>query len=165
MTISQVAGFSQSALDPAGEAAQWVANLFWIMVGCATVIWIVVIGLSVYSIFVRPGTHPERRTKLLVIGGGAFFPTLVLTVLVSFAMAKLPDFQRPAPPGSPQYWGPNDKSSATLPLARSSGRSPSRVPAGPRSPSGRARLAPRHAHDRISSLPAKSLLMPAPLPR
>lgn len=90
----------QSALDPAGVGAERIAELFWWMAAGAVVIWLAVVALSVYAHHVRPGPHDERKTTLLVIGGGALFPTVVLGVLLSFGLAELPGLLAPAPEGS-----------------------------------------------------------------
>jgi cytochrome c oxidase subunit 2 len=90
----------QSALDPAGRGAERIAGLFWWMTAGGTVIWLVVVGLAVYALRVRPGPHDERKTTLLVIGGGAAFPTVVLAVLLSFGLAEMPGLLAPAPEGS-----------------------------------------------------------------
>lgn len=62
-------------------------------------IWLVVIGLAVYAIY-YPGQHDIKKTRLIVIGGGAAFPTVVLTALLTYGLSILPDLQRPAPEGS-----------------------------------------------------------------
>jgi cytochrome c oxidase subunit 2 len=90
---------SQSALDPAGRGAEQIAELFWWMAGGAAVVWLLVIGLAVYAVRVRPAEH-RRRTALLVIGGGAVFPTLVLAGYLVYGLALLPELIRPAPAGS-----------------------------------------------------------------
>lgn len=92
-------GGSQSALDPAGWGAARIAELFWWLTGGAVVIWLLVIGLTVYVMHVRPEPHP-RRTALLIIGGGAVFPTIVLAGYLVYGLALLPDLLAPAPPGS-----------------------------------------------------------------
>ena len=89
----------QSSLDPAGRSAEHIADLFWWLAGGALIVWVVVIGLAVYAIRVRPGTH-DRRMTLLVIGGGAVFPTVVLTGYLVYGLALLPDLTAPAPKGS-----------------------------------------------------------------
>ena len=71
------------------------------MSGGAVAIWLIVIGVAVYAIY-HPGQHHPRTTKLLVLGGGAVFPTIVLTGLLCVSLPMLPDLQRPAPPGSLQ---------------------------------------------------------------
>lgn len=90
---------AQSALDPAGRGAEQLASLFWWMAGGAGVIWLLVIGLMIYAARVPAGAHP-RRTALLIIGGGAIFPTVVLAVLLSYGLALLPELLAPAPEGS-----------------------------------------------------------------
>ncbi|PHQ32929.1 cytochrome c oxidase subunit II [Rhodopirellula bahusiensis] len=90
---------SQSALDPAGTGADSIASLFWVMVVGGILIWLIVVGLAIYAILV-PGRHDQKTTRLLVIGGGAVFPTIVLTALLTYGLAMLPELQRPAPEGS-----------------------------------------------------------------
>jgi cytochrome c oxidase subunit II len=90
---------SQSALDPAGAAAREIMNLFYGMTFGAVLIWIVVVGLSIYAIL-YPGRHDARTTRLLVIGGGAIFPILVLTALLAYGLSMMPELHRPAPAGS-----------------------------------------------------------------
>ncbi|KAA5542619.1 cytochrome c oxidase subunit II [Roseiconus nitratireducens] len=90
---------TQSALDPAGQGAESIAQLFYWMSGGAALIWCLVIGLAVYAIR-RPQAHHYRLTRLLVIGGGAVVPTVVLTCLLSYGLSMMPELQRPAPEGS-----------------------------------------------------------------
>ena len=90
----------QSALAPAGVDAERIARLFWWMAAGAVLIWLAVIALAVYAVRVRPGPHDERKTTVLIIGGGALFPTVVLAVLLSFGLAELPRLLAPAPKGS-----------------------------------------------------------------
>lgn len=90
---------SQSALETAGEGADQIANLFYVMILGGSLIWLVVIGLAVYAIL-NPGQHQPTKTRLLVIGGGAVFPAVVLTALLTYGLAMLPELQRPAPEGS-----------------------------------------------------------------
>jgi cytochrome c oxidase subunit 2 len=92
---------AQSALDPAGRDAATIARLFWWMAAGGAVIWLAVIGLAVYAFHVQPGRH-EKGTAVLIIGGGAVVPTLVLAVLLSFGLAEMPALLAPAPAGSLQ---------------------------------------------------------------
>lgn len=89
----------QSTLDPAGRGAEDIAELFGWLVGGAVVVWVVVIGLTVYGVSGRSGPH-SRRLGLLVIGGGVVVPTVVLAVYLVYGLALLPDLLRPAPEGS-----------------------------------------------------------------
>jgi cytochrome c oxidase subunit II len=90
---------SQSTLTPGGAGAIEIANLFYVMAGGAVIIWVLVIGLATYAI-VYPGQHDAKKTRLLVIGGGALFPTVVLTALLTYGLSMLPELQRPAPKGN-----------------------------------------------------------------
>ncbi|HMB91143.1 MAG TPA: cytochrome c oxidase subunit II [Rhodothermales bacterium] len=90
----------QSALDPAGHGAERIAELFWWLVGGAVIVWVIVVGLAVYALRVNPGPHPERQTRLLIIGGGALFPTLVLAGYLIYGLSMMPDLLAPAPKGS-----------------------------------------------------------------
>ena len=89
----------RSALDPAGAAAEQIAELFYWMVGGAVVIWVVVVGLAIFAIASKRAYH-ERTTRTLVIGGGVAFPTVVLAVLLCFSLPGIPELTEPAPPGS-----------------------------------------------------------------
>ena len=63
------------------------------MAGGAAVVWLVVMGIAVYSMVARRREHEPRRTKLYIIGGGAAFPTIALTVLLVFGLGMMPDLQ------------------------------------------------------------------------
>lgn len=92
-------GGPQSALEPAGHGAERIALLFWWMAAGAAVIWLIVVGLAFYAFRVQPGPH-EKKAALLIIGGGAAFPTVVLAVLLAFGLAEMPGLLAPAPEGS-----------------------------------------------------------------
>lgn len=81
----------QSALAPAGRDAERIAELFWWMAGGAAVIWLVVMLLSLHAI--RTSRRPEKlqQTRLFIIGGGALFPTIVLTGLLGYGLSMMPD--------------------------------------------------------------------------
>jgi cytochrome c oxidase subunit 2 len=87
-------------LDPAGRAAERLADLFWLMTAGAVAIWLAVIGLTFYCVHARLEAHVRRRTNILIIGGGAVVPTVVLTALLIYGLIPLPDLLAPAPAGS-----------------------------------------------------------------
>ena len=100
----------QSALEPAGQQADALARLFWQMTAGTAVIWLVVMGLALYAAYT-----PERRdlvgARRLIVIGGLVVPSVVLTLLLCYGLALLPEFLAPAPPGSlrivvrgEQYW-------------------------------------------------------------
>jgi cytochrome c oxidase subunit 2 len=92
----------QSALDPAGRGAERIADLFWWMTTGTLIIWLAVIGLAVYAIRIRHEAHSRRTADLLIIGGGAVLPTVVLTGLLAYGLALLPDLVGPVPAGTLQ---------------------------------------------------------------
>jgi cytochrome c oxidase subunit 2 len=90
----------QSSLDPAGLSADRIATLFWWMTAGALATWAAVIWLTVSAIRGRVSTNTERQARLYVIGGGALFPTLVLTALLLYGLGMMPELLAPAPAGS-----------------------------------------------------------------
>lgn len=90
----------QSALDPAGEGAERLAVLFWWMAAGALLIWLIVVALLLYSYRAQPEPHNQRKAKILIIGGGALVPTLVLAVLLAVGLAELPRLLASPPAGS-----------------------------------------------------------------
>ena len=86
----------QSALDPAGEGAERIAGLFWVMVGGAALIWILVIGAVVYATRVAPERrHGERTGSVLLLWGGLVVPTAVLAGLLTWGLALMADLRAP----------------------------------------------------------------------
>lgn len=93
----------QSALDPAGLEAEQIASLFWWMTGGAVVIWLAVLALAAYAVRSRQSedpTHQSRRSKWMIIGGGAVIPTFILAGLLLYGLALLPKLVAQAPPGT-----------------------------------------------------------------
>lgn len=86
----------QSTFDPAGTESEKVLHLFWWMLGGAVLIWLFVMGLSVYATKVRPKAHSERTGTKLILWGGVAFPVVVLTVLLVFGLQMMPGFRAPA---------------------------------------------------------------------
>jgi cytochrome c oxidase subunit 2 len=100
----------QSALEPAGRGATRIAELFWWMTIGGSAIFVAFMALSIYAL--RSGReYTPRAGRLLVIGGGVVFPTVVLAALLSWGLAMLPPMLAPARAGSlriavtgEQYW-------------------------------------------------------------
>ena len=87
---------AQSAFDTGGVEAARVLNLFWVMLGSAAVVWLVVIGLSVFVTWIRPRAYSEKAGIRLIIWGGCVFPTVVLAALLVWGLGMLPELRRPA---------------------------------------------------------------------
>jgi cytochrome c oxidase subunit 2 len=101
----------QSALDPAGTDADRVFELFWVMAIGTAVVWIAVVGLSLYATRLRPHVQHPRLAHGLIVGGGAVAPVLVLGALLVYGLAPLPAMLALPPPGRPiiaitgeQWW-------------------------------------------------------------
>lgn len=79
-----------STLDPAGEAAAWVAGLWWVMFGVGTVILFGIMATALYAL------RRERRggavsEVAMLAGGGIVFPAVTLLVLMVGSMVQGPD--------------------------------------------------------------------------
>lgn len=94
-------GGLQSALAPAGRGAEQIAQIFWWSAAFAALIWLGVVGLGIWALLGRVDLHPGSGNRL-VIGAGAVFPTVVLTVYLVVGLRALPELLAPAPEGSLQ---------------------------------------------------------------
>jgi cytochrome c oxidase subunit 2 len=83
----------QSALDPAGEEADQVATLFWVMTMGGVVIWSGVVALALYASRWKRGPVSEQAAGRLIFWGGAVFPVVVLTGLLSYALWLMPSLR------------------------------------------------------------------------
>ena len=86
---------SQSALDPAGMEAERMAQLFWVMLCDAALIWVLVIGLAAYAARVRRIAHEPLVARRLVRWGDIAFPTVVLAALLTYGLWLMPVFRAP----------------------------------------------------------------------
>lgn len=84
----------QSALDPAGEEAESVATLFWVMTAAGLVIWAFVVVIAQYAARWKRKTISETAAGQVILWGGAVFPIVVLTALLGYALWLMP-FLRP----------------------------------------------------------------------
>jgi cytochrome c oxidase subunit 2 len=100
----------QSMLHPAGEDAQAVSNLFWVMAAGTVVIWLIVMGTVVYAVLGKKRPKTERFADRFILVGGVAFPTITLAALLLFGLALLPDWARAEPADlrihvtGEQYW-------------------------------------------------------------
>ncbi len=88
----------QSALDPAGREALVLADLFWVLLCGAIVLWLLVNALFLYVTRINPRPLSRRLAETLIIGGGVVFPTVLLGILLGYALSIMPE-QRAAGTG------------------------------------------------------------------
>jgi cytochrome c oxidase subunit II len=81
----------QSALVTAGADAERIAALFWWMLAGALIIWLLVMGIAVYAM--RDRGFTPRAARILIVGGGVIFPTLVLAALLGYGLRLLAELR------------------------------------------------------------------------
>jgi cytochrome c oxidase subunit 2 len=68
-----------------------------------TIIWAAVVGLSLYAMWARRKREVSAAAgSALIVGGGVIFPTVVLAILLGYALAMLPRTLSRAPAGTLQ---------------------------------------------------------------
>ncbi|WP_198320753.1 cytochrome c oxidase subunit II [Azohydromonas aeria] len=78
----------QSALAPAGPAAQAIAGLWWAMlIGAAALFTLTMALLAAAFLRRRAGAAATMRPGPWLVGGGLVLPALVLSALLAFALA------------------------------------------------------------------------------
>ena len=82
----------QSMLHPAGEQAEGLATLFWVMAAAGVVIWCVVMGAAIYAVLGKKRPRSERFADRFIFFGGVAFPTVTLAALLVFGLALLPNW-------------------------------------------------------------------------
>lgn len=74
-----------STLDPAGRSAAAIADLWWVLLAGAAVIFVGVLSTALFALLRRrPGRSTSERVML--IGGGLVFPSVVLLALTIAAL-------------------------------------------------------------------------------
>ena len=90
----------QSALDPAGREAESIADLFWWMTAGGALVWVAMVGLTIWALRAGKRGNEARQAAMLIIGGGAVVPTVVLAGLLIYGLGMLPRLVARAPEGS-----------------------------------------------------------------
>lgn len=80
----------QSALHPASDQVRDIATLFWAMTAGGAVIWLVVMGITVYAVLGRNKPVTERFADRFILTCGVIFPTVVLAALLVFGLRLMP---------------------------------------------------------------------------
>jgi cytochrome c1 len=76
-----------STLDPAGEDARAIAEVFWWMALSAAVIWLVAVGVLLYCLVQHRRMTKAQGRRIVVAGGVA--PTVLLAVLVGGVLPRI----------------------------------------------------------------------------
>lgn len=87
--LSTACDGAQSALAPAGRGAESIAELFWWMTAGSVVIWVGLALLTAYAIRTTAEVSRARVMRLLIVGGGFVFPTVVLAALLVLGLSML----------------------------------------------------------------------------
>jgi cytochrome c oxidase subunit 2 len=88
------------ALHPAGDDARRIAEVFWWMTWGSAAVWAVVVALAIYATYFRHPQADRRKTRRLVVWGGAVVPAIVLAGLLVYGLAMMPPMLAPAPAGT-----------------------------------------------------------------
>ncbi|MGD9614562.1 MAG: cytochrome c oxidase subunit II [Alphaproteobacteria bacterium] len=76
-----------STLDPAGPAAAWIAELWWVMLAGAAALFLLVMLLLVVG-FLRPEAGRNTPEWLWLGGGGLVLPAVVLLPLMVYGLVR-----------------------------------------------------------------------------
>jgi cytochrome c oxidase subunit II len=79
-----------STLNPAGPSAEAVAAVWWVMFWGAMAITLFMAVLGAYVILRKPERRRKVPARLLIIGGGVFFPLAVVTSLLVYGVVRAP---------------------------------------------------------------------------
>lgn len=83
--------------EPAGAEAREVLHLFWILLPCAVVIWVLVVGTTWFATRAHRRPLTERAGRALILYGGVLVPTLLLAVLTAAGLSLMADLRSDTP--------------------------------------------------------------------
>ena len=76
----------QSVLNPQGPDAAIIAEMSWVLIIGATIIFVVVMAIAGYALF---GSKREAfASKTLIVGGGIVFPVVTLSALLVYSLVR-----------------------------------------------------------------------------
>jgi cytochrome c oxidase subunit II len=99
----------QSVLHPAGPAAERVADLWWVMFGMGTAVFLIVMILTGMAVLRRESDRPPMGNRRFIIAFGLAGPAVVLIVLLIFALQatlalRLPEARHTIQVIGHQWW-------------------------------------------------------------
>ncbi len=95
----------QSALSPGGPASAEIANLWWVMFGVATVVFLIVVVLLIIALARPSGLREQIQRGIgdgnrFVVWSGAVIPAIILAGVMSLAIFALRTLAAPSTPPS-----------------------------------------------------------------
>ncbi|WP_246249116.1 cytochrome c oxidase subunit II [Chelativorans alearense] len=84
---------AQSVLNPHGAEAESIALLFWITAIGGALIWLAVVGALIYAGRRHRKPYSQASAARLVLWAGAVVPSILLAVLLGYALALIPDLR------------------------------------------------------------------------
>ena len=79
----------QSVLDPGGPAAALLAEMAWVLIVGATLIFVAVMALAAYAVFARRERASRLSPRALIVGGGIVFPAVTLSALLLYTVWRV----------------------------------------------------------------------------
>ncbi|AZO00877.1 cytochrome c oxidase subunit II [Mesorhizobium sp. M9A.F.Ca.ET.002.03.1.2] len=89
LLLASYAG-ARSVLEPAGEEAQQIAILFWVMLSSGALIWLGVVALLLHAALFNRHALNERSAGRIILWGGVVFPSVTLCALLAYALWLMP---------------------------------------------------------------------------
>jgi cytochrome c oxidase subunit 2 len=86
--LSSLANGIQSALNPGGADATLIAEIAWVLFSGAAVIFAAVMALAAYAVFARRDAAARLSPRMLIVGGGIAFTSVVLLALLAYSLAR-----------------------------------------------------------------------------
>ena len=81
----------QSALNPQGPDAAVIAEMGWVLIAGAAVVFAITMALAGYAVFVRRERAARLSSRALILGGGIAFPAVTLAALLVYSLVRASD--------------------------------------------------------------------------
>ncbi|MEZ5776941.1 MAG: cytochrome c oxidase subunit II [Paracoccaceae bacterium] len=96
ITVLNACGGRQSVLNPAGRDAETLAQLFWVMLAGAVLLWLLVAALFIFATRIRTDRIINRPwAETLIIVGGIVFPVVLLGALLIYSLPLMSNQRGP----------------------------------------------------------------------
>jgi cytochrome c oxidase subunit II len=81
----------QSALNPRGPDAALIAEMAWVLIVGAALVFAATMAVAAYAIFARRERAARLSPRALIVGGGIAFPTVTLAALLVYSLVRASD--------------------------------------------------------------------------